>query len=204
MAKIALKYLQCIVIVHGKSEKQICEYIKLNLRQKMEVVSKSKGENSIQINGIRRMLDKDQRFSSKNNFIKSYSDVETKVENRKKVLDPDLKIFIIMDTDDCTEETKNKYISKELFKGHWAYNHIYPIFNSPELETIMEKAGVKFEKKGEERKKEYIKIFPTDRKYINKEKVELEQFSAKLKQISETNLNEFIDFCLSRNRKKNL
>jgi hypothetical protein len=162
----------------------------------MEIISKSKGENSIQINGIRRLLDKDRRFSSQNGFLREFPDVEIKVENRKKILDSNLKIFIIMDTDDCTEETKKKYISKELFKGHWAYEYIYPVFNSPELETIMEKAGIKFVKKGDERKKEYIKIFPTDRKYMNKESVELRDFSDKLKPIENTNLNEFIDFCL--------
>lgn len=106
MAKITLKYLKCIVIVHGKSEKQICEYIKLNLRQKMEIISKSKGENSIQINGIRKMLDKDARFATQNGFIREFSDVEITTVKRKKVISPDLKIFIIMDTDDCTEETK--------------------------------------------------------------------------------------------------
>ena len=199
MAKITLKYLKCIVIVHGKSEKQICEYIKLNLRQKMEIISKSKGENSIQINGIRKMLDKDARFATQNGFIREFSDVEITTVKRKNVISPDLKIFIIMDTDDCTEETKKKYISKELFKGHWAYDYIYPIFNSPELETIMVKAGIKFEKKGEERKKEYIKIFPTDQKYLHNEGVELQDFSNKLKSINKTNLNEFIEYCLSNN-----
>lgn len=199
MAKRTLKYLKCIVIVHGKSEKQICEYIKLNLRQKMEIISKSKGENSIQINGIRKMLDKDARFATLNGFIREFSDVEITTVKRKKIISPDLKIFIIMDTDDCTEETKKKYISKELFKGHWAYDYIYPIFNSPELETIMVKAGIKFEKKGEERKKEYIKIFPTDQKYLHNEGVELKDFSNKLEAIEETNLNEFIEYCLSNN-----
>lgn len=197
MAKLTLNYLTCIVIVHGKSEKQICEYIKLNLRKKMEIISKSKGENSIQINGIRNMLDKDVRFSTKNGFIREFNDVEITTVKRKKVISPHLKIFIIMDTDDCTEETKRKYISKELFKEHWAYGYIYPIFNSPELETIMVKAGIRFEKKGEERKKEYIKIFPTDKKYLNNEGVELKEFSNKLKAINDTNLNEFIDFCLA-------
>lgn len=31
-------YLKAIVIVHGKSEKQICDFIKSNLRLKMEVI----------------------------------------------------------------------------------------------------------------------------------------------------------------------
>ncbi len=200
MTRIPLKYLKCIVIVHGKSEKQICEYIKLNLRQKMEIISRSNGENSIQINGIRKMLDKDSRFSTQNGFIKHFSDVEIMTIKRKKVISSDVKIFIIMDTDDCTEETKKKYISKDLFKGHWAYDYIFPIFDSPELETIMEKAGIKFEKKGEERKKEYIKIFPTDKRYLHNEGVELQDFSNKLKAINDTNLDEFIDYCVSNNQ----
>lgn len=49
MAKYKINYLKCIVIVHGKSEKQICEYIKTNLRLHMEIVGKAGGENSIQI-----------------------------------------------------------------------------------------------------------------------------------------------------------
>ena len=40
----------------------------------------------------------------------------------------------------------------------------------------MVKAGVKFEKKGIDRKKEYIKIFPTDKKYKLNESIELHEF----------------------------
>lgn len=45
-------YLKAVVIVHGKSEKQICEYIKSNLRLKIDIVSEKRGEKSIQINGL--------------------------------------------------------------------------------------------------------------------------------------------------------
>ena len=42
-------YLKAIVIVHGKSELQMCDFIKRKLKLKIDIVSKNKGGNSIQI-----------------------------------------------------------------------------------------------------------------------------------------------------------
>ena len=79
---------------------------------------------------------------------------------------------------------------------------IVPIFNTPNLENVMVKAGIKFEKKGVERKKEYIKIFPTDKKYSNREGVELTSFVENLKRVQETNLDDFVQCCLAVNDNK--
>lgn len=83
-----------------------------------------------------------------------------------------------------------------MFKNHWAYDYIVPIYNSPELETVMVKAGIKFEKKGDERKKEYIKIFPTDKKFLGNQTVELSSFAEKLQDVKDTNLDEFVNHCI--------
>ena len=123
-------YLKCIVIVHGKSEKQICNYIKSKLRFHMEIIGKEKGQKSIQINGLQNLFNKDKRLSAYNDFITYFSDVE--IEGKKNKIASYFKIFVIMDTDDCSDEQRKKYISKELFKGHWAYDYIVPIFNSPD------------------------------------------------------------------------
>lgn len=187
-------YLKCIVIVHGKSEKQICNYIKTKLRFHMEIIAKEKGQKSIQINGLQNLFNKDKRLSTYNDFITYFSDVE--IEGKKNKIASYFKIFVIMDTDDCSDEQRKKYISKELFKGHWAYDYIVPIFNSPDLENTMVKAGIKFEKKGDERKKEYIKIFPTDKKYMKNESIELSSFSKNLSIIKETNMEYFINYCI--------
>ncbi len=101
-----------------------------------------------------------------------------------------------MDTDDCTDKQKNDYINKEMFRNHWLYPYIVPIFNSPNLENILEKAKIKFEKKGKERKKEYIKIFPTDSKYKNNEMIQIKDFCENLKKVNNTNMEEFINFCI--------
>ena len=185
-------YLKCIVIVHGKSEKQICNYIKSKLRFHMEIIGKEKGQKSIQINGLQNLFNKDKRLSAYNDFITYFSDVE--IEGKKNKIASYFKIFVIMDTDDCSDEQRKKYISKELFKGHWAYDYIVPIFNSPDLENTMVKAGIKFEKKGDERKKEYIKIFPTDKKYMKNESLELSSFAKNLSMINETNMESFINY----------
>ena len=196
MPKIKPCYLKSIAIVHGKSEKQLCDYIKSNLRIKMEIISEKGGEKSIQINSLKHLL-KDKRFTSLDNFIAYFNDVEIIRKKTKKMLPSDFKIFIIMDTDDCTEEQKENFISKQMFKQHWAYEHIVPIFNTPDLESVLVKAGIKFEKKGSKRKKEYIKIFPTDKKYSNREGIELKSFAENFEKVQETNLHHFIQFCLS-------
>lgn len=190
-----LSYLKAIVICHGKSEKQICDFLKSNLRIRIAVESDKKGDKSIQITSVMKTLN-GKKFKSFSDFIRTFDDVEICCNKTKKYLAEDFKIFIIMDTDDCTEKQKQDFISKEMFKKHWAYPYITPIFNSPELETVLVKSKIKFEKKGDARKKEYIKIFPTDSKYKNREVIQIKEFGENLKNNTDTNLNEFIDFCL--------
>lgn len=129
-------------------------------------------------------------------FMREFSDVEIRKIKTKKYLTEEFKVFIIMDTDDCTDKQKNDYINKEMFRNHWLYPYIVPIFNSPNLENILEKAKIKFEKKGKERKKEYIKIFPTDSKYKNNEMIQIKDFCENLKKVNNTNMEEFINFCI--------
>lgn len=196
MGKYEPCYLKSVVIVHGKSEKQICEYIKTNLRMKIEIVSDKKGEKSIQITGLKNILN-NTVFGKYDSFIKKYDDVKLVKKGKKTQIDSSFKIFIIMDTDDCTETQKTQFITKEMFKNHWAYEYIVPIYDSPDLESVLVKAKIKFEKKGIERKKEYIKIFPTEQKYITRETVELEKFCSDLAKVKETNMEEFVEFCLT-------
>ncbi len=160
----SLSYLKAVVICNGKSEKQLCDFIKSNLRIRIAVESDKKGEKSIQITSVMNTLN-GKKFKTMAGFMREFSDVEIRKIKTKKYLTEEFKVFIIMDTDDCTDKQKNDYINKEMFRNHWLYPYIVPIFNSPNLENILEKAKIKFEKKGKERKKEYIKIFPTDSKY---------------------------------------
>lgn len=157
---IKFNYLKAVVIVHGKSELQMCEFIKNNLRIKMEFISNNKGKSSMQISGLlKRLNGKD--IKGFNSFCKKYED-EIEIINDK--LSTNFKMFIIMDTDDCSEEEKNNYKNKTMFKKHWAYNYICPIYNDGNLEEVLIKAGIKYKSKSfKKMKREYIEIFPTDR-----------------------------------------
>ncbi|ACN84960.1 hypothetical protein BHWA1_02507 [Brachyspira hyodysenteriae WA1] len=134
-------YLKAIVIVHGQSELQMCNFIKNKLRLKIDIISKDKGGHSIQISSIMKRL-KGKDINSSDNFKNTYND-ELKIEDNEIIIDKDFKIFIIMDTDDCrNEEEKNNFINKNMFKNYWAYDYIVPIYNIKKLEDVLIKAEI--------------------------------------------------------------
>ena len=100
-----LNYTKAVVIVHGKSEKQICQYIKNKLRLKIEIYSDKNGEKAIQITSLKNTLN-NKIFKSYRNFINTFEDIELTADNKK--INNDFKIFIIMDTDDCSETEKKE------------------------------------------------------------------------------------------------
>ena len=94
-----------------------------------------------------------------------------------------------MDTDDCSKTQLAKYKSKEMFKQHWAHSYIVPIFNTNNLEEVVRSVAIPIEKK-----KEYINIFPSGKRY--KPSIDLNQLYLKLLPLPNTNMDEFIKFCL--------
>ena len=72
----------------------------------MEIIGKEKGQKSIQINGLQNLFNKDKRLSAYNDFITYFSDVE--IEGKKNKIASYFKIFVIMDTDDCSDEQRKK------------------------------------------------------------------------------------------------
>ena len=181
-----LNYLKAVIIVHGKSELQIYKFIKNNLRIKMEYIANKNGESSIQIPGLlKRLNGKD---------IKDLNSICNKY--KKDDIDEKFKIFAIMDTDDCSEEEKNNYKNKTMFKKNWAYDYICPIYNDGNLEEVLIKAGIKYKSKSfKKMKREYIEIFPTDRN--KKDAIQIEEFYKKLLKVKDiSNMHEFIKFCL--------
>ena len=51
-----LNYTKAVVIVAGKSEKQICQFIKSKLRLKFDIFSDKNGEKGIQITSLKLTL----------------------------------------------------------------------------------------------------------------------------------------------------
>lgn len=191
MAKIKKNYLKAIVMVHGKSELQICSFIKSNLKIKLEIESDRKGEKSIQITSIMNRLNGKQ-FKEFDYFKNKFDDIEYK---GKRLLN--FCFFIIMDTDDCNNEQKLNFLNKNMFKNHWLYDYIFPIYNSPNLEKILKKAKVPFKSKKESNmKKEYVELFPISKSSEVCEKVQIEELIKKLEVIEETNMEQFFKYCL--------
>lgn len=156
MPPYTLKYTRCAVIVHGKSERSLVQFIYTNLHLPVKIISKDKGRGSIQINGLKEFLNKKQ-FRTLKAFADEYS---VEYDNKAKKL-RNFKLFVIMDTDDCSEENRRSYISGDMFKGHPLYDYIVPIYNITNLEDVMMKAGIMVKRIPDSEKGTYYsRIFP--------------------------------------------
>ncbi|AEM21360.1 hypothetical protein Bint_0731 [Brachyspira intermedia PWS/A] len=192
-------YLKAIVIVHGKSELQMCNFIKNKLRlNNIDIISKNNGKHSIQISSVMKRLN-GKDINTLDNFKNTYNDY-LEIKNHKTIIDKDFKIFIIMDTDDCNnDEEKDNFINKNMFKNYWAYDYILPIYNITNLEDVLIKAEIidKNAIKNKKDKKNYIKIFPITKQDIESDIKQIEEFYKKLLKVKNiSNMHKFIKFCL--------
>lgn len=196
-----LQYTRCAVIVHGKSELIFAKYICSNLRLPNKIISNNNGKSSIQINGLMSFLKKRQ-FRSLEAFAKEYSVEYDKKEKKLK----NFKLFIIMDTDDCDQSTKEKYISGELFRGHALQEYIVPIYNIKNFEDVMIKAGIMVKRiPATEKGHYYSKIFPINTHPLNCDTInQVKTFAHSIKGVKETNLLEFVEYCIQQIPGENL
>lgn len=180
-------YLEILVIVHGRSEYFIAEYVKSNLKIKMGIDAENKGRNSIQITDLKIRLS-NTIYKNRKSLLKKYPDIQVD----KKGNPQNLKLFIIMDTDDCSETMKNDYITKRMFKKHWLYDYIVPIYNIKELEDVLKNSGIKYENRN---KGEYMKIFPVNRNELDIDQIK--EFGRAIKKSDKiTNMHLFIEKCI--------
>ena len=153
-----VNYCKAIVIVHGKSELMLAEYIKSNLRLNIEIVSRDRGKSSIQVNGLMKFLNSDSRFKSIKAIEKNFL---PKVKNGK--------------LENC---------------------YIIPIWNCPNFDVVMKKAGVIEELPDDRDKvKTYTEVFPKSHSNKTNEE-EIREFSNSMKKANNTNLEKFVDMCL--------
>lgn len=185
-----------LVICHGKTEYLMAKYIISNLHLKMEKDAKDHGEHSIQITSLIRFLNS-SHYKSKSAFADKFLSVGTELDDPNN-----FKVFIIMDTDDCTPKEKQAFISKEMFRKHWLYNYIVPIYNSKNIEEVFQKAKINARKiPNDEKGTYYSEIFPINSNSLSLETInEIKDFQDKLKTVGKesTNLVELIDYCVDR------
>ncbi len=188
-------YTKSLVVVHGKSEYDLVRYIYTNLHLNIKIIAKDKGKESIQINGLKTLLTKGS-FSSLSKFAKEYG---IEYDKKNKML-KDFRLFIIMDTDDCSPETKEKYISGELFEFSVLKDYIVPIYNIDNLEDVMIKAGIMAKRIPISQKGTYYsKVFPVNTEPMSLDTInQVTGFYNKIKNLKETNLKVFVKYCYNK------
>lgn len=178
-----LHYQQIMVIVHGKSEFQMCKNFQSNLRIPMRIYAHCNGRSSIQITALNGILNK-SNFRSYKAFTKEFPKIEAKNQRLKN-----FRLFIIMDTDDCTQAEKEAFKDKSMFSEHWLYPYIYPIYNSPNLEETMSHIGIYVKDKSQ-----YNIYFPVNHGEFNLE--EMRNLAQKLRSCPFSNLHDFVVHCI--------
>ena len=188
------QYKKAAVIVHGKSERFLASYIYTNLHLPVRIIDSNKGKSSIQINGLQKILDS-KPFNSLKTFAEAYS---IEYDSKKKTL-KNFKLFIIMDTDDCSNQAKEDYISGKMFESSCLKEYIVPIYNSPNLEEVMIKAGIMTRKIPDAQKgRYYSKVFPINQAPFSNDTLDqIHILSRNLQEVKETNLLEYVNYCLS-------
>ena len=190
-----INYTNGIVICHGKSEVCMVKYITSNLHLTIKQFSKDNGKHSIQITDLKTYLDA-KPFKNKTSFQSEYA-VEIKGKGSNMTIE-NFKLFIIMDTDDCTSQQKADFINKEMFKSHWLYDYIVPIYSIRSLEDVLLECGIMAKRiRNKDKGTYYEKIFPiNDKPFSNDTEAEIKLFRDKIQKSERTNLNEFVDYCL--------
>ena len=104
-----------------------------------------------------------------------------------------------MDTDDCSDQAREDYISGKMFESSCLKEYIVPVYNSPNLEEVMIKAGIMPNKIPDAQKGLYYsKVFPINQEPFSTDTLEqIHVLSKKLQGVKETNLLEYVDYCLS-------
>lgn len=188
-----VSYVRTVVVVHGASERILCESIGANLRLPMKIIANKNGAASIQINGLSKFL--------KKSCLKSHeallSECPRIQSDKGKAVN--IKIFTIMDTDDCNDnKLLASYKDGSIFSQSAFSDAITPIFNSPKLDSVMEHIGHPIDEK--QKTKSYSKIFPGESGDIETAVKLRDEVSS----LSETNLCIFLNHCIEESRKDSL
>ncbi len=121
-----------IVVAHGKSELILARAIATRLKVPIEVFSINRGEETISLGNIGKILS-EPPFDSEISLHRRYGTIE--YSSRKRTF-PRLTIIPIVDVDGDGRSAR-AYKTGEIFKDSIFQNRILPILNEPNLEAVM-------------------------------------------------------------------
>lgn len=167
--------------------------IKSNLKLRFDIDAKKNGNQSIQITSLNDFLN-NRDLSTLTEFKKK---LHLNVKNREIL---NFKVFIIMDFDEkeYTEEIKNNYLNKSMFKNHFLYDYIVPIYNYKNFDEIMIDAGYDIDTS--KKASSYRKIFPGKNGDFN-EFLEIKRNISKVSS-TKTNIMVLLDYLEEQYNKK--
>lgn len=191
-------YTCAIVVVHGKSEEIIAKHVIACLKLPVYI---HKRKTSIQINGLVHELE--TNFKSVLSLSKKER-IQINV-SKGKILN-DFKIFPLMDTDDCTEKTKESYIDGTLFNNYALKDYVVPIYAISDMEEALYECKIIPKKfKDDEKVAGYKKVFDIPKPpYIESKVEELKKISKILEKSKRTNLESFFNYCIEQSEKRKL
>ena len=201
-----LNYNQAFIICHGKSEYHIAEYIKSNLRLPVKIFANQNGASSIQITALKTVFSRDD-FQSIKKFGEKYN-IEVIGSGKTATFADNFRIYIIMDTDDCTEEQKKNFINKQMFSKYPLGKYVYPVYNIRNLEDVLNKTEIMPERINAREKGDfYARVFPISGNKNQGTKLEIEDFQKQLEAIKPkpekyTNMHEMIKELITLAKKK--
>lgn len=182
-----------MVIAHGKTESDICRWIRSNLRIPMEIHDRNKGRNSIEITSLMNELES-MPFKNFKNFKNKYPKVNTL---KKELIE--FKIFPIMDIEKCYDSSIiEKYMDGSMFKNHWLANYIMPIYNITKIEDVFKNANLTYAESDKE-KRNYNKIFPVNNSGVKDDEVIricCEELKKADPEKRKSNIQDFFNECL--------
>jgi len=149
-----------------------------------------------------------KRFLNKRNFtaLSTFANEYTIEYDKKAKKLKNFRLFIIMDTDDCSETVKKEYISGGMFRGHVLQEYIIPIYNIRNLEDVMMKADIMTKRvKDSQKGSFYSRVFPINTEPRSIDTIQqIKALASKLKNVKQTNLLEFIEYCFAQIPNENL
>lgn len=189
------KDCQAIIICHGKSEMLLFSRLKSVLKIHIAIVGNENGKSSIKIQGIESYLNS-QEFKEKKEFCDNFFQENYYDLRRQKQFQPllnRLKVFVVMDVDDATDDEVNRYKNGEYFKIKWLKKRFVPIYNSPDLENTVSKIGYGTPETRHQKTAFYQRLW---RRNIENEN-DVKELQEKLKECSSTNMEQVIQYLLN-------
>ena len=132
-----MSHSNIVVIAHGKSEMIMANAMKRTLRLQITVFNPYNGEQDVAIGNVLEVME-NNGFHDEHALHRKYPELDYSMRGKPSM--PDLKIFPILDIDSYGK-SKKTYVTGNMFKDCPFADRITPIFNDPNLDTVMKELG---------------------------------------------------------------